>query len=104
MIPRNLAARGLASLWASALRFAANLGNGAVRAFNGRQILANTSRARIVSPMADSHMKTNQIHPVSLSGLSMNQVEELLDWLENHGVCDSQVEYVSGQGFTVRHS
>jgi hypothetical protein len=34
-------------------------------------------------------------------GLTKTEAEEVLDWLENHGIRGCQVSYVSGQGFMV---
>ena len=38
-----------------------------------------------------------------VSGLSKQQAEELLDWLEMQGVRESRVKYVRKQGFTVTY-
>jgi hypothetical protein len=36
------------------------------------------------------------------SGLTERQAENLLDWLEAHGLAPREVSYGEGQGFTVR--
>jgi hypothetical protein len=36
-------------------------------------------------------------------GLTKEQAEDLLDWLEGHGRSDCEVSYEPATGFTVRH-
>jgi CheY-like chemotaxis protein len=41
--------------------------------------------------------------PVVASGLTPRQAEDLLDWLEEHGVYADEVTFEDGRGFTVRY-
>jgi hypothetical protein len=38
----------------------------------------------------------------SVAGLTQRQAEDLLDWLEAHGVKERLADYVPGSGVTVR--
>src|SRR5437016_4273166 len=100
MLPRNLAlASGLTALWGSWLRFV-SFSTGALTRREGRE---GFSRTTLACSMLGIDRESNPMFSMRLSGLTKFQAEEMLDWLENHGVCDSQVEYVMGQGFTVWH-
>lgn len=37
-----------------------------------------------------------------LQGLSKTEAEDLLDWLESHGLADFEVRYETERGFTIR--
>jgi hypothetical protein len=48
-------------------------------------------------------LTTKPITCIRVSGLTKTEAEELLDWLENHGIQGCQVSYVEEKGFTVWH-
>jgi hypothetical protein len=49
------------------------------------------------------HLAMDQKPPVAarVSGLSWEEAEDLLDWLEAHGIHSAQVAHVIGEGFSV---
>ena len=47
------------------------------------------------------HPRMDPGHPPE-QGLTKTQAEDLLDWLEAHGIRDRQISYRPGKGFFVR--
>ena len=59
---------------------------------------------RAGAPLLGFSLAGTQQQPLRVAGLNKSQAEDLLDWLEAHGLRDCHVAYTAGKGFTVSYS